>query len=46
MLSCWEKSTDKRPVFENIVTHIEKMMVPLADYMDFTTFSEGVHSDI
>ncbi len=36
MLSCWSKSPVKRPLFSEVVSMIESMMAPLANYMDFT----------
>ncbi len=36
MLNCWEESPQNRPHFADIVTTIEKMMVPLANYMEFS----------
>ena len=36
MLSCWDESSAKRPLFLDIVNNIEKLIAPLADYMDFS----------
>ena len=36
MLTCWDKSPQNRPHFTDIVTTFEKMMVPLANYMEFS----------
>ena len=38
MLSCWEQDPHQRPTFSNVVVSVEKMMAPLADYMDFTEY--------
>ena len=38
MLSCWEQDPDRRPTFSNVVTSVEKIIAPLADYMDFTDY--------
>ena len=38
MLSCWNQEPDDRPFFSNVISMIEEMMAPLADYMDFNSF--------
>ena len=34
----WEEDPDKQPAFSNIVTSVEEIMAPLANYLDFTEF--------
>ena len=36
MSSCWEHDPGKRPTFSDVVTSLETMIAPLADYIDFT----------
>ena len=38
MLKCWQHSPDDRPTFSALVEQISKVMEPLADYLDVTTF--------
>ena len=46
MLSCWDKEPCKRPVFCDVVSIVDNMMAPLADYMDFETYySEKMKDD-
>ena len=38
MLSCWEHDPCKRPNFSDAVISVEKMIAPLANYMDFIEY--------
>ena len=38
MLLCWSESPTDRPFFRDLVTSINTLIEPLADYMEFTDY--------
>ena len=41
MIPCWNESTQKRPIFQEVVYNIENLIAPLADYFDITVDSHS-----
>ena len=41
MLKCWDADSHERPSFSALVFLISELLEPLADYLDFTAFSNA-----
>ena len=39
---CWSESPDKRPFFEDLVHEVDSLLISVAGYLEFSTFSAEV----